>query len=225
MDIKYKDKQGNEITIPHVAVYSVVKTQAARRDQFAPVALPPKPAGQGGQTEYLILSGDDLALWRRVNPASPVQKWLWGHEQSGWIAWVEPKDALRIDKANKKLPRRQRVPLWEGARYICWPAIALTGNLIYVDSIVPTKKGAYGHVVGIPADADMALLSVDEYPGWLQKPFNPQGVPVKRDEVQPVMPLMAREGRKSKAKGGLWIPVDSLELVSGEAAQYTEPPF
>ena len=45
MDIKYKDKQGNEITIPHVAAYRVVKTQAARRDQFAPVALPPKPAG------------------------------------------------------------------------------------------------------------------------------------------------------------------------------------
>jgi len=36
---------------------------------------------------------------------------------------------------------------------------------------------------------------------------------------------MAREGRKSKAKGSLWIPLDSLELVSGEAAQYTEPPF
>ncbi len=225
MDIKYKDKQGNEITIPHVAVYRIVKTQAARRDQFAPVALPPKPAGQGGQTEYLILSGDDLALWRRVNPTFACRKWLFGRDSAGGIAWVAPTEVIRIDKMNKKLPRRQRQPLCEATRIIWWPAIALMGNLIYIDSIVPTKKGAYGHVVGIPADADLALLSVEEYPGWLQKPFNPQGVPVLRDGAQPVMPLMAREGRKSKAKGSLWIPMDSLELVGGEAAQYTEPPF
>ena len=62
MDIKYQTKDGAQVTIPHVAAYKVVKTQAARRDQFAPVALPPKPAGQGGQTEYLILSGDDDTL-------------------------------------------------------------------------------------------------------------------------------------------------------------------
>ena len=225
MDIKYKDKSGNEITIPHVAAYRVVKTQAARRDQFAPVALPPKPAGQGGQTEYLILSGDDLALWRRVNPTFAYRKWLFGRDSAGGIAWVAPTEVIRIDKMNKNLPRRQRQPLCEATRVIWWPAIALMGNLIYIDQIVPTKKGLYGHVVGIPADADTNLLTVDEYPGWFPKPYNPQGVPVLRDGVQPVMPLMAREGRRSKAKGSEWIPMDSLELVSGEAAQYTEPPF
>ena len=99
------------------------------------------------------------------------------------------------------------------------------GNLIYIDQIVPTKKGPYGHVVGIPADADMALLSADEYPGWFPKPYNPQGVPVLRDGVQPVMPLMAREGRRSKAKGSRWIPLDSLEWESGDATLCTAPPF
>ena len=211
MDLKYKDNSGLEWIIPNVRAYRVVKTQAARRDQFAPLALPPKPNGQGGQTEYLLQSGADLSLWRQLNPTSAVQKWLWGHETSGWIAWVEKRDVLRIEKANKKLPRRQRVPLWEAARLICWPAIALTGNLVYVKGD-PTRNG-WGEVVGIPADADMALINQEDYPGWIHTAYNPKGDLILRDGQPAKMPLMSRTGRAGKAKGGLWIDMTALELV------------
>ena len=104
MDIKYQTKDGAQVTIPHVAAYRVVKTQAARRDQFAPVALPPKPAGQGGQTEYLILSGDDLALWRRVNPTAPVQNGYGDTTEAGGLHGLSQKMSSALKRIIRNCP-------------------------------------------------------------------------------------------------------------------------
>jgi len=213
MELKYLDKTDTEWIIPHVTLFQVARTQAHKRAQFAPVALPPKPAGQGGQNEYLFLSGDDLALYRTLNPSYPVRQWLWGHDRSGWIAWAEPKEAQRIERENKKRKRRDWIPLHE-ARMICWPAIALMGNGIYIDDIQPTKKGEYGHVVGIPAAADLSLVNQETYPGWIHTAKNPGGGVILKDGQPAYMPLFAREGRKGKARGSLWIAMEYLEKVA-----------
>lgn len=214
MEITYTTIEGNQKIIQGISKYLVAKTQAKPKPQFAPVALPPKPAGQGGQNEYIFLDGKDLAFERLLNPNLLIQKWLWGHEHGGWIYWVDKKDAARIARENKKRKRRDRIPLHVGARLICWPAIALLNNYLYIDQVVGTKKGDYGHVVGIPADAALDLSMITSHPGWIHIVTNTKGQVIYRDGCPSYMGVYAREGRRVKAKGSLWIPMSYVELIA-----------
>lgn len=213
MDLVYQTKTLELKTIPGVSKWKIVKTQAKPKPQFAPVALPPKPAGQGGQNEYLFLDGDDLNLYRLLNPKWSIRQWLWGHDRSGWIAWVEKKEVQRINKLNKKRKRKDWIPLHEG-NMICWPAIAMLNNVVYIGDTVQTKRGLYGRLIGIPADALLNETLLLTHPGWIHVATNTKGTVIYRDGAPSYMPIYERAGRRSKAKGDLWINMDYLELVS-----------
>lgn len=213
MDLVYQTKNFSLKTIPGVSVWKVIKTQAKPKPQFAPVTLPPKPAGQGGQSEYIFLEGDDLEFYRLLNPKWSIRQWIWGHPTAGWIAWVYKTEVTRIAKLNKKLPRRDWIPLHEG-RLICWPVIAMLNNKLYISDSVQTRKGLYGRVVGIPTDALLDTTLLLTHPGWVHVATNTKGAVIYRDDAPSYMPIYERTGRRSKAKGDLWINMDYLELVS-----------
>jgi hypothetical protein len=150
---------------------------------------------------------------RLLNVPQPVRQWMWGHATAGWIAWVDPKDAQRIDRENKKKKRSQRVSLWEGASLLCWPAISLLGGCLYIDEVRNTGKGPYGHVVGIPADAALGADAMFTYPGWVHIATSTSGQVILKSGFPSFMPVYAREGRRGKATGSLWIPMDFLEIA------------
>lgn len=201
MNIVYKTKTGETKTIENVLKFYVSKTQARKLTQFAPVALPPKYKGQGGQNEWVLIQGDDMELCRRLNPAPTIRQFLWGHTHGESIYWIEKREVRRVDEILKKIPRKRRPNKAELARVLCWPAIAIMMNIIYVAEI----KGEWSRVIGIPADADMSLITQEEYPGWIHTLYNPRGQLIWRGGFLSHMPLFDRVGRPGKAKGGLWI--------------------
>lgn len=216
MDIKYKDTDGLEWIIPNVTAYRIVKTQARKRAQFAPVALLPKPNGTGGQSEWIQIDGLTMDLYRLLNPNLACQQWLWSHDHGESIAWIEKKEQVRVDKIWRKIPRRMKVPRFTLARVLSWPAIAIMLNIVYtVGEPVKGKGGEmYLEVVGMPADIDISTVTEEAYPGWVQACNSVSGKPVLRDGQNPKMILASRKGRKSPTKNGsLWIPVSTLEAL------------
>lgn len=216
MNLEYTTKSGEVKSIQNVSIYKIIKTQAKSKPQFAPIALPPKPGGSGGQNEYMWIEGDDMELLKELNVNQAVRKWLWGHRQSGWIYWVDKQDAKRIDKENKGKPGKLKEKDWNAAKILNWPVIAILNNYIYISEIVNTKKGPYGKVVGIPADAKLSTELLFTHPGWVHTANNTKGSPIYKDGELSFMPIFAREGRRNKAKGSLWIHLDFCELVTTE---------
>ena len=67
MNLEYTTKSGEVKSIQNVSIYKIIKTQAKPKPQFAPIALPPKPGGSGGQNEYMWIEGDDMELLKELN--------------------------------------------------------------------------------------------------------------------------------------------------------------
>jgi hypothetical protein len=204
--LTYLFTDGTEHAIPNVEERLIIKTQAKAKPQFAPVALPPKPGGQGGQNEYLFIEDADVRLCFALNLDAAIRQWLWGHEVAGWPYWVDKKDVTRIEKENQKRKRAERIPLWEAARVLCWPAVAMLGNVVYIDKYV----GNWGHVVGIPTDAAVNAEMIHSHPGWIHLAVNTKGQIILRNGLPSYVPIFAREGRRGKASGSLWIDTGYL---------------
>lgn len=188
MNYQYVKKDGSVGTVTGT-LYQIKETTASRNDQFDPYPLQTRPrGGTAGQTVWVWLNPDDKALIDSLNPTPELQKWLYVHTVNGWIYFYKNGELV-------------------------WPRIGLLWGKVLIDRI----QGAYGHVVGLPADAlkDPYLINKSKTDFWIQRITC--GIGGKNDTPRGVgyMPLLSANDRRSKGGNDLWIKMSALKLVNG----------